>query len=106
MLQKVKSFIDRQGLPTDTDKLAHRTQEKIQNFLDSGTGGQISWGFMMGYCSGFAFRKISAVGAVVIGMGFMGMQSLSYAGYIKVNYKGLERDMTDAIDLNHVCNVY
>ena len=39
---------------------------------------------------------------IIVGTGFMGMQCLSYAGYIKVNYKRFEDDVSDAIDFNQV----
>lgn len=76
-------------------------QSQVNAFLASGKGGQISWGFLMGVCSGFALKKVSKVGAVALGGLFVLLQCASYSGYIDVNYQKLQRDMTDYLDLNH-----
>ncbi|GLE04144.1 hypothetical protein PINS_up013055 [Pythium insidiosum] len=75
-------------------------QQQVNDFLASGKGGQISWGFMMGVCSGFALKKVSKVGAVALGTVFILFQCASYSGYIDVNYKKIERDMMDMLDVN------
>lgn len=77
-------------------------QKQFNAFLASGKGGQISWGLMMGACSGFAMKKISKVGAVALGSLFVLMQCASYAGYIDVDYKKLERDVMTMLDINKV----
>lgn len=77
-------------------------QKQFNDFLASGKGGQISWGLMMGACSGFAMKKISKVGAVALGSLFVLMQCASYAGYIDVDYKKLERDVMAMLDINKV----
>ncbi|TYZ61050.1 hypothetical protein PybrP1_002655, partial [[Pythium] brassicae (nom. inval.)] len=66
----------------------------------SGKGGQLSWGFAMGACSGFALKKVSKVGALVLGALFILMQCASYSGYIDVDYQKLERDVLDFLDIN------
>ncbi|GAB9470242.1 Fun14 domain-containing protein 1 [Globisporangium polare] len=75
-------------------------QKQVSDFLESGKGGQISWGFAMGVCSGFALKKVSKVGAIALGTLFVLMQCASYSGYIDVNYKKLERDLMDFLDIN------
>lgn len=80
-------------------------QKQVSDFLESGKGGQISWGFAMGVCSGFALKKVSKVGAIALGTLFVLMQCASYSGYIDVNYKKLERDLMDFLDINKVCIV-
>lgn len=77
-------------------------QKQFNAFLASGKGGQISWGLMMGACSGFAMKKISKVGAVALGSLFVLMQCASYSGYIDVDYKKLERDVMTMLDINKV----
>ncbi|DAZ98573.1 TPA: hypothetical protein N0F65_005757 [Lagenidium giganteum] len=76
-------------------------QKEVNDFLASGKGGQISWGFMMGAFSGFTMKKLSKAGAVALGGVFILMQCASYAGYIDVNYQKLERDVMEFLDLNH-----
>lgn len=77
-------------------------QKQVTDFLESGKGGQISWGFAMGVCSGFALKKVSKAGAIALGTLFVIMQCASYSGYIDVNYKKLERDLMDFFDMNKV----
>lgn len=76
-------------------------QKQINDFLASGKGGQISWGFMMGACSGFALKKVSKLGAIALGSVFIMFQCASYAGYINVNHKKIEQDVLDVLDINH-----
>ncbi|EQC29735.1 hypothetical protein SDRG_12507 [Saprolegnia diclina VS20] len=97
-LAKLQTFLTdlTKTVPTSPEDL----QARVNDFLASGQGGQISWGFMMGACSGFALKKVSKVGAVMLGCAFMAMQCASYYGYLDVNYKKLERDITDMLDIN------
>lgn len=81
-------------------------QTQLSSFLESGKGGQLSWGFAMGVCSGFALKKVSKVGALALGALFILMQCASYSGYIDVNYQKLERDVMDFFDINKVRCVY
>ncbi|KAG6958198.1 hypothetical protein JG688_00010614 [Phytophthora aleatoria] len=83
-------------LPEDYSTL----QRKVDEFLVSGKGGQISWGFCMGACSGFALKKASKLGAVAIGSLFILLQCASYSGYVDVDYKKLERDVKSYLDIN------
>lgn len=100
--KKVKTFTDenlaslQKLLP---DQLGD-VQKHVDEFLASGKGGQISWGFMMGACSGFALKKVSKVGAVALGSVFILFQCASYAGYIDVNHKKIEKDVMGVLDLN------
>lgn len=110
MVEKVKDYwesnkpiVPRPKSLTEIEQdVAENFQKKAQLFIDSGTGGQISWGFGMGFCSGYAARKFSKFGAVICGSAFMLMQCASYTGYLKVNYKKMERDISDFFDLNEV----
>ncbi|KAL4134153.1 hypothetical protein PRIC2_004464 [Phytophthora ramorum] len=83
-------------LPEDYSNL----QKKVDEFLASGKGGQISWGFCMGACAGFAFKKMSKLGAVAVGTLFILLQCASYSGYVDVNYQKLERDVKNYLDIN------
>jgi uncharacterized membrane protein (Fun14 family) len=87
-------------IPKDLQEL----QDQINDFLASGKGGQISWGFIMGVSSGFALKKVSKLGALALGVLFILLQYASYTGYIDVNYKKLERDVIEFFDLNKVRN--
>ncbi|KAJ0402796.1 hypothetical protein ATCC90586_004893 [Pythium insidiosum] len=100
--KKVQAFADENLASLQQALPAHfgDVQQHVNDFLASGKGGQISWGFMMGVCSGFALKKVSKVGAVALGTVFILFQCASYSGYIDVNYKKIERDMMDILDVN------
>ncbi|KAG7384464.1 hypothetical protein PHYPSEUDO_002579 [Phytophthora pseudosyringae] len=83
-------------LPEDYSNL----QRHVDEFLASGKGGQISWGFCMGACAGFALKKVSKLGAVAVGTLFILLQCASYSGYVDVDYKKLEGDVKNYLDIN------
>jgi uncharacterized membrane protein (Fun14 family) len=45
----------------------HTTILKVQAAVDSGVPTQLSYGFISGYCSGFALKKVGKVTAAVFG---------------------------------------
>eukprot|EP00980_Cylindrotheca_fusiformis_P028097 scaffold22580_cov210-Cylindrotheca_fusiformis.AAC.4 len=61
----------------------------------------VGFGGMLGYCSGLAFRKVGKAAGVVIGLGFMGVQTAAANGYIKVDWdKVREETFIKPLDLN------
>lgn len=54
----------------------------------------------MGYCSGLAFRKASRFAAVVIGVGFMGLQGAKSLGYIDIDWNKIKDDAIKPLDAN------
>ncbi|CCI48594.1 unnamed protein product [Albugo candida] len=84
----------------DLSEQLSRLQRQLNDFLSSGRGGQVSFGFLMGVCSGLALKKLSKVGAIALGALFVLLQCASYSGYVDVNYKKMERDMMQMLDLN------
>eukprot|EP00053_Salpingoeca_punica_P020483 m.211702 g.211702 ORF g.211702 m.211702 type:complete len:193 (+) comp18746_c0_seq1:285-863(+) len=99
---KDKGFLDdiMGALQRTGDSAASQAGSVINTFLDSGVGGQVSWGFVSGFCSGFAIKKISKVFAFGVGIFFIGIQSLSYAGYLHVDYNKVNSQFTNILDLN------
>lgn len=61
---------------------------------------KMSYGTGVGFCSGFAVKKVGKFGAFVFGTGFALFQSLSYAGYITINYEKVGQDLSKVLDLN------
>jgi uncharacterized membrane protein (Fun14 family) len=59
---------------------------------------QVSFGSVVGYCSGMALKKIGKVFAFVIGVGFVGIQSAVHAGYIEVDWAKIQKDAFKPID--------
>jgi FUN14 domain-containing protein 1 len=82
------------------DSLAREAGSKISLALETGIPSQLSYGFVCGYCSGYALKKIGKAGAIVFGLGFMTLQTLSYSGYIQVDHEKLKSDLYQNLDLN------
>ncbi len=49
------------------DAVATTIGQKIQTAVDTGIPTQLSYGFVCGYCSGYALKKIGRIGAIVGG---------------------------------------
>jgi uncharacterized membrane protein (Fun14 family) len=60
---------------------------------------QLSFGGMMGFCSGMAFRRVGRAFGVVIGVGFMGIQAASSAGYLEVDWEKIKVDVIKPLDV-------
>ena len=65
--------------------------------VESGVPFQVGYGFMMGYSAGFCVKKVSKVLSFAVGAAFILVQSLSFAGYIDVNYGQIEDDVKVAL---------
>ena len=85
----------------DVDSFGHTLGSNAQEVIDSGVPTQISYGFICGYSSGFALKKIGKVASVILGLGFVTLQSLSYAGYIEVDHGKLKKEVENVLDLNN-----
>lgn len=59
---------------------------------------QLSFGSIMGYCSGYAAKKVGKAIAFVVGMGFIAVQSAAYTGYINVDWMKIKEDAKKKID--------
>lgn len=74
---------------------------KTHEILQNGVPGQIGYGFLMGYSSGFCLKKVSKVVAFALGGFFIVIQTLSFNGYMQVNYDKLEKEANKVLDVNH-----
>mmetsp|Transcript_7817 Transcript_7817/g.8966 ORF Transcript_7817/g.8966 Transcript_7817/m.8966 type:complete len:262 (-) Transcript_7817:849-1634(-) len=63
-------------------------------------GGQLSFGAASGLVSGYALRQGGKVVGLLAGTGFLFLQSLSYLGYIEVNWRKVERSYKNILDRN------
>mmetsp|Transcript_25181 Transcript_25181/g.62079 ORF Transcript_25181/g.62079 Transcript_25181/m.62079 type:complete len:125 (-) Transcript_25181:237-611(-) len=59
---------------------------------------KISFGSVVGYCSGMALKKVGKAVAFVIGVGFIGVQSAVYSGYITVDWGKVSGDAMKPLD--------
>lgn len=82
------------------DSLAREAGNKVSLAIETGIPSQLSYGFVCGYCSGYALKKIGKVGAIVFGLGFMTLQTLSYSGYIQVDHQKMKKDIYNNLDFN------
>ena len=94
------------GIPTDfssifNEDIISKASAKAHEIMDTGAPGQIGYGFMMGYSSGYCLKKVSKIMAFALGGVFIAVQSLSYNGYMIVNYEKVQKDVERLMDLNH-----
>lgn len=52
----------------------------------------------MGVCTGVALKRLGNEAAAALGLGFVCLQGLSYAGYIKIDYGKAKADATKLVD--------
>ncbi|XP_032475945.1 FUN14 domain-containing protein 2 [Phocoena sinus] len=57
---------------------------------------QLLIGGVTGWCTGFIFQKVGRLAATALGGGFFLLQLANHTGYIKVDWKRVERDMKKA----------
>mmetsp|Transcript_19902 Transcript_19902/g.50288 ORF Transcript_19902/g.50288 Transcript_19902/m.50288 type:complete len:492 (+) Transcript_19902:577-2052(+) len=72
------------------------TPDFVERFLPAGS--QVSFGALSGWAAGYALRQGGKVAGVLLGGSFMALQSLSYLGYVEVDWRKLERDYTRILD--------
>ncbi|XP_030649433.1 FUN14 domain-containing protein 2 [Chanos chanos] len=57
---------------------------------------QLAIGGVTGWCAGFLFQKVGKLAASAVGGGFFLLQIANHTGYIKIDWKRVERDMDKA----------
>jgi len=63
---------------------------------------QLSFGAVMGYCSGVALKKIGKAAAFVTGVLFIGVQGAVSTGYVEVDWAKISNDTLKKFDLVRV----
>ncbi|KAF0717808.1 Aste57867_2080 [Aphanomyces stellatus] len=99
---KIQTTIDHalEQLPTSWNHVQTHVQSHVENWASKGQLQNISWGFALGACSGYSLKKVSKVGAFLVGIAFCATQVASYNGYVDVNYEKLQEDITKLMDIN------
>merc|ERR1711935_1128942 len=62
--------------------------------------GQLGFGGVCGVCTGVAAKKVGIQMAYYGGLAFVGLQTLAYMGYVKVDYLKMQSDATNLLDQN------
>ncbi|XP_069060292.1 FUN14 domain-containing protein 1 [Pleurodeles waltl] len=57
---------------------------------------QIVIGGVSGWCAGFLFQKVGKLAATAVGGGFLLLQIASHSGYVQIDWKRVEKDVTRA----------
>eukprot|EP00588_Corethron_pennatum_P008510 CAMPEP_0194266100 /NCGR_PEP_ID=MMETSP0169-20130528/1123_1 /TAXON_ID=218684 /ORGANISM="Corethron pennatum, Strain L29A3" /LENGTH=130 /DNA_ID=CAMNT_0039006711 /DNA_START=106 /DNA_END=501 /DNA_ORIENTATION=+ len=87
--------IDKNG-PDGEDDVVTRAIEKVGPFLS-----RVSFGTVVGYCSGAAAKKIGKALAIAVGFAYIAVQSVSYSGYVDVDWVKIQKDIKTQIDLDN-----
>ena len=98
------------SLSKTTDELlktdmVQKVSVDVFTLLKEGMPSQIGYGFMMGFTSGYAVKKVSKVVSFVVGASFICLQGLAYNGFVTVNYDKLEKQASSYLDLNRDGNM-
>jgi len=59
---------------------------------------KISFGSVLGYCSGYAVKEVGKVAAVILGAGFIAVQTCVSYGYIQVDWDKVKDDAIRKVD--------
>lgn len=60
---------------------------------------KITFGSVVGYCSGVAAKTIGKAVAVALGLGFIAIQSAVYTGYVQVDWDKIQRNAVAQVDV-------
>eukprot|EP00929_Paragymnodinium_shiwhaense_P019609 TRINITY_DN13313_c0_g1_i1.p1 TRINITY_DN13313_c0_g1~~TRINITY_DN13313_c0_g1_i1.p1 ORF type:complete len:202 (-),score=40.54 TRINITY_DN13313_c0_g1_i1:197-802(-) len=63
---------------------------------------QLGLGSTLGYATGYALNVAGRIAAIGLGTGFVGLQTLSYLGYVQVDWRKIERDYTAQMDTEYL----
>lgn len=83
-------------MPEEKKDSVEQAIEKAKPFL-----ANLSFGAVMGYCSGTAMKKVGQALAMVIGLGFIGLQTAASTGYITIDWMKVKDDVAKKIDANN-----
>eukprot|EP00903_Cladosiphon_okamuranus_P019302 g17742.t1 len=98
--QAMDDAVKRKNKPAGGDGLGETVREKLNALMESGVPAQISFGFGMGFCCGFAAKKTAKMALVGIGLAFGSLQLLSYMGYVELDYSKIEGEVMTSLDMN------
>jgi uncharacterized membrane protein (Fun14 family) len=59
---------------------------------------KISFGSIIGYCSGYTLKQVGKVAAIILGAGFIAVQTCVSYGYIQVDWNKVKDDALKKVD--------
>ena len=59
---------------------------------------KVSFGSIVGYCSGVALKKAGKLAAVVLGAGFVALQTCASYGYLTIDWDKVKGDAIKKVD--------
>ncbi|CAM9222992.1 unnamed protein product [Ectocarpus sp. 4 AP-2014] len=96
----VDGAVKRKNGREEREPLSDIVRKRLNKLMESGAPTQISFGFGMGVCCGFAAKKTAKVALVGAGLAFGSLQLLSYMGYIELDYTKIEDEIMNSLDLD------
>ncbi|CAM9998719.1 unnamed protein product [Ectocarpus sp. 12 AP-2014] len=96
----VDGAVKRKNGRDEREPLGDVVRKRLNKLMESGAPTQISFGFGMGVCCGFAAKKTAKVALVGAGLAFGSLQLLSYMGYIELDYTKIEDEVMNSLDLD------
>lgn len=78
-----------------------KNQERIIDVISNGiyrVGTTLGFTGMLGFAAGYAMKQAVKIALTIVGFTFLGMQTLSYCGYITINWKKVRKDCAKAFD--------
>jgi uncharacterized membrane protein (Fun14 family) len=89
----------------DSSEVEKKKKDLVEQAIEQAKPllANISFGGVMGFCSGMAMKKVGEKLAVVIGCGFVALQAAVSYGYIEgVNWAKIQADVSKGLDQNGV----
>ena len=85
---------------SDDDKKKNGESDPMATAIDKlkPLVSQLSFGSVMGFCSGYALKKVGKAAAVILGCGFVALQTAVSYGYLQVDWKKISDDAMKPID--------
>mmetsp|Transcript_19954 Transcript_19954/g.37218 ORF Transcript_19954/g.37218 Transcript_19954/m.37218 type:complete len:171 (-) Transcript_19954:46-558(-) len=95
LISDLKKYLTKGDYSKASDLLLKEVGTKVEDLVPSGT--QVSGGFCAGFVSGYTLKKMGKAVSFLVGLGFIGLQTLSYNGYIKIDYTRAIADTKSSI---------
>mmetsp|Transcript_9342 Transcript_9342/g.18438 ORF Transcript_9342/g.18438 Transcript_9342/m.18438 type:complete len:159 (-) Transcript_9342:351-827(-) len=90
------------GPKVDDNEIVLTKEDQALVDVVSGTLGPIltrlGFGGAVGFCTGYAVKQASKIAAMALGVGFICLQGMQYAGYIEVRWDKIRGDLIKRID--------